>query len=333
MRWVVLLIILLLVGCTVKVTDDNTGGELQKIKLRMSWSPYTPFAPFVLAQDKGYYGEQGLEVEILPSQGSSEAVKIISSGTEEFGMASANTVLTGITKEMPLMVIMALIPETPSCLLYHKDSGIQTPKDFEGKKISSDPKSTKRQELIAFLGKNNVDIETVEFVPASGTTGELMNLINGNADASVAYCYLGEPILEKKKFTDFESMMFMDNGLSIYSQTLIIHKDLIDNYPELIKRFVAASRKGWVYSIEKPDEAVDSLVNRYPEMDREEEMAKFKKFIEILGESNNFGFMTDEGWKEAQDMLYEQGIIENRIEISSIYTNTFLGDNLLKFSI
>ena len=122
------------------------------------------FAPFLLAQEKGFYAEEGLKLEMFSSKGSTLAVKVLASGTNDFGFIAGDTVLTGRIKGMPLKVIAALYQKSPVGIMSFKDAGIKSPKDLEGKKLSSDPQSTMQQEFFAFAKKTDIDLEKIKLV-------------------------------------------------------------------------------------------------------------------------------------------------------------------------
>ncbi|MBI2134873.1 ABC transporter substrate-binding protein [Candidatus Woesearchaeota archaeon] len=322
-------IIASLVLLEIKGTTSSTSSEnkLTKVAFRIGWLPSIMYAPHLLAQEKGFYEEEGLDVEILSSQGSSLAAKLIANGENEFGMASANAVLIGITKGMPLKVIVVLDQETATSALYF-DANIEDPKDFEGKTIASDPKSTKRQEFTAFAEKNGIDLDKVKFLPASGSSQELQALMNGDADIALSYFYYGPIIIENKGFENLNVLKFSDYGLDIYGQTLIANENLIKENPDLVRKFVRASVKGWEYSLNNPEEAADVLVKRYPEMDKDEELEKFKAMLPIFEnadtQEHGFGYQSRERWEEMQDSLLELGLIDKKTDTGKLFSNDFL---------
>jgi len=322
------LITLMLIGDDTTNASSSEKEELTKVTFRMHWTPTTSWVPYMLALDKGFYAEEGLDVEFLAVKGSPLAVKIIASKGNDFGMASANTVLTGKTKGMPLKVVAVIWQRSLGSVIYNLESGIESPGDLEGKKIGSDLEGNLHQEFLGFAKKNNIDLEKVEIVPLSGTPQRVQALIRGDVDGIIMNYHKTETILDNAGFTQHGRLAFDDYGINIYGQTLIAHEDTIKEKPEIVRKLVRATLKALEYSIANPEEAAQSLVNHFPEMNAADEIAKFNKMKRVLKTDETirygFGYQTQESWENLQDLWFDLGLIDKKIDVNTLFTNEFL---------
>ena len=318
-----------LLGCT--NSQQTTEEELQDIIFRFGSSSNTKFATTYLAMDKGFYAEEGLNVKVQTVAGSTVVVKLIAAGNEEFGLASANSILTGKSKGMPLKVLSVYFQKSPSAVIFSKDSGIKSPKDLEGKKIASNPKSTIRQEFLAFAKNNGVDINKIKFIPVGSAAAEAQAFLNGDADAFVGYFHRAETILEDNSVTSFDKLLFDQYGNDIYSQAIFVHEDFLQSNPDLARKFLRATNKGIRYSLANPEEAVNSLVLHNPLLSKESELKKFLKMSEVvenqITREFGIGYQTKERWEETQKLLFNLELIDTKIDIETLFTNDFLSNN------
>jgi NitT/TauT family transport system substrate-binding protein len=320
-----IVMITVIAGCVNK--SDSTPNQLKHITLMMNYFPMEEYAAPLVAQDKGFFAEEGLDVEIIEGKGSTVSATVVAAGDADFGLCAAPTVLISRTKEMPLKVIGIIHQETPTAAIFRKSSGIKSPKDFEGKTIASELQSTKHQQFIAFCRKNGVDTEKITFVPTSGD--ELPLLLSEKVDVALRYGHEVPAMLKAKGFSpdDFEIMYMKDYGLHFYNNAIIARDDTLKNNPDTAKKFVKALSKGWEYTIAHPEEAIDIFVKHYPEMDKATYLDNLKALSPLLEnevtKEHCFGYQTQERWEYLQNMLYDVKVIENKIDLSTVYTNDY----------
>lgn len=316
---------IVIAGCMNK--SDSTSKQLKHVTLMMNWYPMEEYAAPLVAQDKGFFAEEGLDVELRPGEGSTVSAKVVAAGDADFGLCAASTVLMSKVKEMPIKVLAVLHQETPTAAIYHKSSGITSPKDFEGKTIASDVKTTKHQQFIIFCRKYGIDPEKIKFVPVSGN--ELPMLLSEKVDVALRYGHQVPSMLKEEGFSpeDFEIMYLKDYGIHFYNNAIIARDDTLKNDPDTAKKFTKALLKGWEYTIDHPEEAIDILVKHYPELNKSSNLDNLNGLLPMMEneitKEHCFGYQTKEGWETLQDALYEFKVIENKIDVSTVYTNDY----------
>lgn len=298
--------------------------KLEHVTLRMSWIPATDDAFFLIGQEKGFYKKEGIELEILHSDGSSTCVKIIASGANDFGYASADTVLIGRIKGMPLKSIAMFHQTSPVSIFSLKETNITKPQDLIGKKLVSDISSMRHMQFKAFAQKNNIDINKITILPIKGE--DFRYLLNKTADAIPAFSYVGNALLRKKGI-DINEMNLADYGVDIYGKCMFVHEAVLKEHPELVKRFLRATLRSWKYAIQHHKEAGGVLSRTHPELKEAGEYLLIESLIKFMTNETTkkygLGYQTKERWDETQDFLFETGLIDKKINIEELYTNEY----------
>lgn len=319
---VVLITIAFSINCFTSLAQEK---KLERVTLRMSWMPYTDDAFFLIGQEKGFYKEEGIELEILPSDGSSTCVKIIASGENDFGYASADTVLIGRIKGMPLKSLAMFHQTSPVSIFSLKETNIIKPKDLIGKKIASDIGSMKHMQFKVFTKKNNIDIDKIIILPVKGTNFRF--LLNKDAEGMLAFSYIGDALLRKKGI-EINEMCLSDYGVDIYGKCMFVHETVFKKHPELVKRFLRATLHSWKYAIQHPREAARVLSRIHLELKEEDEYPQIESLIKFMTNETTkkygLGYQTKERWDETQDFLFEMGLIDKKINVEDLYTNEYL---------
>lgn len=106
---------------------------LEKVVLRLNWIPWSMHTAFYTAAEKGFYGKEGLEVEIRPAAGATQGPLLVGSGSEHFGLALTDIFINAKGNGVPVVAVSADQPDTPLCIFSLKKTGILKPTDLIGK--------------------------------------------------------------------------------------------------------------------------------------------------------------------------------------------------------
>jgi len=305
------------------LSQTNKQGELNKITLRLNWTPSAEHAFIYLGIDKGFYKEKGIDLQVLPSEGSTIVAQLIGNKNNDFGLISGDTLVMSKIKGVPITALATLYHSSPAVIYSLKEKNITEPRDLEGKKLGVLIKSTTFQQYQGMLNSAGVDRSKITEVPVSGNVQELLS---GSVDAAMHYTnYL--PIQIRELGYNINEIFMKDYGINIYSQTLITNGDYIKNKSDLVQRFVDASLKSLEYTKTHPEEAIDSLLKYHPELDRKLQMAMLKRTNELIfdtdAQKNGAGYMTQEGWQETEDTLFKVGLIDRKIAPTNFFDDTF----------
>lgn len=303
---------------------SNDGSTLDEVNVRANFLINGEHAPFYLALDKGYYEDENIDFTLIAGEGSGLTVQLVGTGKETFGLASSEIVLKGRSNGIPVTSFMLINPQSPVNIYSLKGEGIQKPQDLYGKRLGVDLKSNTYIQYLAFANKLNLDRSKIIEVP---TTTNVELLIQDSVDAFVHQTHKG-PITLRNKGFETEEILFEDYGLHFYGLTIIANEELIEENPDLVERFSRATIKAWEESLEDPQKATKALIKYNPDLDYNTSLQQFLRFVELFDEESiknqGFGHMTHKEWFDAQEILYELDIIENKIDVNTVFTNRFV---------
>jgi NitT/TauT family transport system substrate-binding protein len=311
-------------------TVEPTKAPMDNVTLRLSWRWKTEFAALVLADDKGFFEEQNIDVELLEGKGSGDVVPLIAQKEDDFGYLNLTTVSMGISKGMPIKVVAGLMGKSPSALAYFEDNPVKEPKDLEGKTIALAPGEAFAVIYPAFATKWGIDTTKVKTVNLDPTVKNT-SFLEGDIDVLPLYVNNELPVIRTKTDKEIGVLLPADWGFNTIANGIITHQDTIDENPDLVKRFVAAVVKGYEYSLEHPEEAMEAVKARSEELASQPQEVLLEQVKETLAmmhseatQGKPTGWMAEEDWTRTLDLLFETGGIETRPANDVVYTNDFV---------
>lgn len=314
--------ILLLLAC---IWTASSALAADKVSLRLDWVYGSEHAPIFLARDKGFFKNEGIDVQLLPGQGSTVTVKLVGNGTADFGYAAADTALIAVGKGLPVVSTAVILQKSPSAIIFPASSGIETLKDLYGKTLGVQYKSTTEKQWRAVEKINGIDDAKIHQVAADGAVAALIE--NKTIDAGVAF-FFNDALKVEADGTPMKWILFSDAGLPIYSTALITSPDLIKKNPDLVRRFTRAFVKGWTYSLSHEKEALDIFLKDNPTIDAKYSALKLPQVLKLTQtsdtEQHGVGYSTTEKWEAMQKALIDMGLMPEPIKVSEVFTNAYL---------
>ena len=318
---IVVLIAIFVVGCTIQ--KSNT------IELPVSWYD-GGFWPFVhVAIEKGYFAEEGLNVKIVENKGSAITSQLIGSGQYPIGIVSGDVAMIAKSKGVPLKVVGVIDKVSHAGVTCHKDANVKSAKDLEGKKVGVTITSNTYQQYLAFTEREDVDRSKIEEIPIGGPGQEFFA---GDVDCHALSPYVTQSLAELKD-VEVDTIVYYDEGLNVYSHTIVANGEAVKDNPELVKKVVSALLKGIKFEKENPEEAFQLMLNHNPELSNPEyEKLLFEKRIEYDHKLDSKinpadGLQSEEAWSETKKILSEAGLLKDDFELSDFYTNEFVVKN------
>ncbi len=307
-----------------KITEEQTQS-IKRVKVILDWVPNTNHTGIYVAQSEGYYKEEGLEVEIIqPSEGGSP--DLIAAGKGEFGISYQEQVTYARTAENPLPVvaIAAIIQHNTSGFASPAEKNIKSPKDFENKKYGGYGSPLEEAFLKEIMKKYNADYNKVEIV----NIGAADFLTSVKKDVDFAWIYYGwDGIAAEVKGIKLNFLLLqdLDNTLDFYTPVFITSEKIIKEQPELVKKFLKATEKGYIFSINNPEKAAEILLSYVPELDKDIIIASQKYLAkQYMADSKKWGYMKLSIWEKFGNWMYENGLINKKLDTQNAFTNDFL---------
>jgi NitT/TauT family transport system substrate-binding protein len=297
------------------------------VSMRLDWLYQGPNAGFMIAQDKGFYDEAGLSVEIGPGKGSGSTAQLVGSKATPFGFSDGYVVANSVAKGLNIEMVAAIYRRNPTAVIVLEESGIKTPKGLEGKTVASPTGGTQFQQWPAFVkgcGLDGSKIRLTNIDPA----GSPPALITGQVDAIAGYAQGYVPSVEIRGNKKARILWYADCGVTAVSNGIIVHVDLIKEDPDLIRSFVAASLKGFLYGRAHIDELA-AIVKKFseatlPAISRREAELSFETWVTPNTAGKPLGWMSEKDWEETVSVLKQYGGVTTPLEASQLYTNEFV---------
>jgi ABC-type nitrate/sulfonate/bicarbonate transport system substrate-binding protein len=317
----VLLLMILLAGCGGNKAQEQ--ANLKKITVILDWTPNTNHTGVYVAQQQGFYKEEGLDVEIVqPGEGT--AAQLIASGQGDFGFSYQEEVTIARTKDIPIKALAAVIQHNTSGFASPVDKGIKTPRDFEGKKYGGWGSPAEEAMLKALMNQEQADFNKVEMI----NIGSADFFTSVSKDVDFAWIFKGwDGIQAELKGIPLNIVYLRDyhDALDFYTPVLIASEDTIKNKPDLVTAFMKATAKGYDYCIKNPEKAGQVLLDKVPELNKDLVMASQQYLAnEYRSDAPRWGEMSGERWKKYADWMYSQNLLEKPLDYQQAFTNQFL---------
>jgi NitT/TauT family transport system substrate-binding protein len=254
-RWVIVVavvIVLVTAGALTYYYYVQTHPKpLQKVNFMMDFFIYGAHSIFFPAISEGYYNKTGLDVSIVPGQGSYATVQAVGSGAATFGFANTAAAMIAISKGVPIRIIGMINYYAPCAIITLSTSGITTPKDLQGRKLGGEWGTGACETLFpGFASETGINISTVSEATLSGSS-ELPALLAGTVDAVVGFSsglYLWQSAAAAAG-KQLQSLNWTEYGFNIYGNAIITNNQTINSDPDLVSRFLSATYQGifWAY--------------------------------------------------------------------------------------
>lgn len=315
-------------GCSAnnKETESENNEELTKITFVLDWTPNTNHTGLYVAQEKGYFAEAGLEVEIVqPPEGGAEV--LVASGKAQFGVSFQDTMAPALVGEdaLPISAVAALIQHNTSGIISRKGEGMDTPSGMEGKQYATWDSPVELATIKSVVEADGGDYDKVILIPST-VTDEVSALQSKSVDAIwIFYGWAGVKTELAGLETDYFAFADIDPVFDYYTPVVISNNDFLAQNPETARAFLAALARGYEDAIADPEGAAEILCKASPELDKELVLASQKYLSEqYKAEVEQWGYIDPARWNAFYSWLNESGLSESELPENIGFTNDYL---------
>lgn len=311
----------------ITVTTSLYAKDEEDIDIRLKWKHNAQFSGIYFAQEKNYYINEGLKINLLERDLSKDSIaEEVASGNVDFGITNPYDLIKAVSEGKKIKAVAVIYQESPSAIISLKEKNIFSPKDFKGKKLGivSDTKSARTiYELL--LKESGLSSNDVEFIVLGENISE--DLINNRVDTAAFY-RTNETYELKKKGLSYRLLKPEYNGIELYDDVVITSDEMIKNNPEVVRKFVASTIKGWEGAINNKEEALKITSSYssgiYEDAERESYILKLSSPLIAWSGNSNIGMMDKERWKDIIDIYRTNGFIKNSLKPQDIFTDEFI---------
>ncbi len=313
---------------------ENGGGsaapsaaaapEVAEVTLIMDWVPWVLDIPVDVAQEKGFYAEQGLTVEqVLPAE-PTDVVKFVSTGKAQFGLYYAPDTLMAVAEGAPLLSVAGVMTHAPLGMAMAPGVRADQPSDLAGTTAGVVMIPSIRASFETMLTTDGVDPGAVKVIDPGF---ELVAPLLAHKYDAVAVTEFGELVQADAAGTKLDYLDFRDWGTPDYAfLNVITQQEFAGQHPATVRAFVAATLAGLEYAVANPEEAVDIYVARHPELGRDLLLAQWKAAIPSMaaGDGVRTGAQDAPGWAGLNEWMVEAGLLEQGVDAGAVVTNEYL---------
>jgi ABC-type nitrate/sulfonate/bicarbonate transport system substrate-binding protein len=257
----------LLAACSSETTSTSPGGttasgkpDLGTLEYQLSWIKNVEFAGQYIADQKGYYKDQGFSaVNFLAGGPNVQQDAVVNSGKVLLGISAPDITGAAIKQGAQIIAVAALFQKNPFCVTSLASNPIKTPQDMVGKSIGV--QSVNEPVWNAFLKANNLDPASINKVPAQFDPQPLVD-DNANVQGWFSF-YTNEPNVLESKGHKVTTFLLNDYNYPLVSQIYVVKKDSLKSKREAIKAVLRADIKGWHDSIKDPEAGAKLAVESY----------------------------------------------------------------------
>ncbi|MEP7207157.1 MAG: ABC transporter substrate-binding protein [Casimicrobiaceae bacterium] len=236
---------------------------LDKTVLLLNWYVYSEHAPFFLGKERGYYRDEGIDLDIQEGRGSGVTVQAVAAGTAQFGYADVPTMIKAASKGAPVTAVGVALQTSPMSVMCFADKHIDKPADLKGKTVAVTPGDSMSQVWPLFLKKTNLKDGDFKTVAGDGQT-KLNAVINSQADCLLGYVMDQAIKLQDAVKKPVKPIRFADYGVNMVSSGIIVNKDFLKNNEDLVKRFLRATTRSMEEAAKNPDAAIEAMLKAKP---------------------------------------------------------------------
>jgi NitT/TauT family transport system substrate-binding protein len=299
----------------------SSASGLTKITLQADWYPQPEHGGFYTALAKGYYKDEGLDVTIQPGGPYVFVEQQVASGAAQFGMGSSDRTLEAVAEGQPLVAVAATMQHDPQGIMVRKDSPIHSFSDLNGHTVAIKTGSTWWEYI-----EKRYKLGNVHEVPA------MMNVANFVADPNYVQQAFAtsEPFFAMQAGIATRVLLTSDAGYSPY-RVMFTTRDFLAQHPEIVRKFVRASIKGWREYLKDPTTANALIAKLNPALNPQWMEFTWRALRDghfVAGDDPGgaqLGKMNSARWNTMYQQLLDLKVITKPFDPASAYTLQFVG--------
>ena len=313
-------------GTAATTAASGAAADATKLTFVLDYTPNTNHTGIYVAIAKGYYADEGLEVEVVqPPEDGADA--LVGAGKAQVGMSYQDTMANylGTDSPLPVTAVAATIQHNTSGIISRKGDGITRPKGMEGKRYATWDQDVEKAIIKSVVTTDGGDFSKVQLIPAS-SSDEVTGLKANEFDC--VWCYEAWAV-QNAKVQDFAYDYFsfreIDSVFDYYTPVIIANNDFLKDQPDVAKAFLRATKKGFEYAEQNADDAAQILVDAAPEVDPA--LAKMsQEFLadQYTADASAWGVIDPDRWAKFYAWMNENGLTPVKLDSKGGFSMDYL---------
>lgn len=318
-------------ACAVALALVGNAHAADKLTFALQWIPNGNHFGVFAAKEQGFYKDAGLDVDIQRGFGSGDTAKRVATGNADVGIADAGSVIVGRSNGLKVKLVASFYEKAPDAIFFLKDNGITKPKDLEGKTIGGAASEAGVKLIPLFAAKAGFDASKLSVVTMS-PEAKYASLATKSVDSLIGFVNEAPPIeaAAKKMGMQVGRFVFADSGIDYYSLGIIASEKTIAERPDVLKRFVAATMKGYAWAAKNSDKAADDFAKNFPEISRSLVVEQWNAALPLIltdnVRKNGFGAIDAAKMAETVKLIAQVQKVDPSITAKDVYVSEFIPD-------
>ena len=298
----------------------------RKITFCLDYTPNTNHTGIYVAQAKGYFKDEGLTVKVVqPADGTAEAM--IGSGQAQMGVSYQDYIANALSSKNPVAIeaVAAIIQHNTSGIMSRKADGITSAKKMEGHTYATWSMPVEQATIKQVMESDGGDFDKLKMVPYE-VDDEVAGLKANMFDC--VWVYEGWAVQNAKVQhydVNYFSFVSMDKVFDFYTPVIAANDDFAKKYPDVVKAFVRAAKRGYEYAIKHPKDAGDLLLDAAPELSSDLVQASAKYLADqYQADAKSWGVIDKSRWDAYFKWLNDKNLVENKLDVNSGWTMDYL---------
>lgn len=289
----------------------------KKVTYRLKWIKDIMSGGPIVAAEKGFFKNRGLEVEVLAGGFDLDPIKLVASGSDTFGVTGADTLLMARSKGIPIVAIGMEYQKTPVVFISKNQSGIRRPQDFIGRKVGVKFGTDAETVYMALLAKTGIDRKKITEVPLKW---DMTPFFTGQVEVLPGWI-INQPLVARNKGLEINVIEVDDYGINFYGNTYFTSEKTLKERPDLVKNFMAGVVDGWFYVFRHKDESIEICMKHGNKLDKKHQVEEYDAMLPLfVSENGRFCWMTDQRWQETHDTLLNLGLLTKPLDLKKAYS-------------
>lgn len=278
------------------------GVTSAKVTFSLDFIPLGRHAPWYAALAQGFYKEEGLDVAIIPAQGTAQTIQAVESGAADIGFTDVPSLVLARANGSKLKMIAVNYQKAPYAIFSLSTGGNVTDvKQLEGLTVGSGAGSFTPKIIQGFMVQQGLDPKKLT-ISNIAPPARANALLSGQVPA-IELFIMSKPALEagaKGVGAELRTLLLADHGLALYSNGIVASEDYLARNAEVVKRFVRASLRGWKFALQNPEEAARDQIKYVPSLNPATSVAEIAIVAElaVTSDTRKNGL----GWFDASKM-------------------------------
>lgn len=309
---------LLLFALLLSACAREEPATLTKIRLPMGFVPDPQYAPFYVAVDKGYFADEGIEVEFDYSF-ETDGVSLVGANELQFAIVSGEQVVLARAQGLPLVYVLEWFQRYPIAVISKASAGIKEPADLAGREVG----------LPGFFGASYVGyagllaangLSQSDVIASEIGFNQIESLLAGQAEAVVGYAN-NEPVQLAARGEDI-NVLYVADYVDMVANGVVTNEATIADNPDLVDGFVRATLRGLADTLADPEEAFE-ISRQFVEGLEDERMSVLEASLPMW-QADTLGVTEAASWERTQEVLLEIGFLDSPVtDLEKAYTNEF----------